>query len=61
MAAKLRFYAEKCEAEGLAYIPLAVDTFGGWHPQALQVISRLARQLSRATEGEFGVVQCHLC
>jgi hypothetical protein len=39
---------------------MAVDTFGAWHPQALQVISRLARQLARATDGECDVVLRHL-
>ena len=60
VATKLRNYVERCEAEGLVYIPLAIDTFGGWHPQALQVISRLALQLARATDGERGVVKRHL-
>ena len=58
--AKLRKYAARCEANGLAFIPLAVDTFGGWHPQALEVIGRLGRQLARATEGEQGQVVRHL-
>lgn len=32
---KLHTYAARCEAKGLAFIPLAVDTFGDWHPTAL--------------------------
>ena len=40
-AVKLQFYAGRCEAEGLPYIPLAMDTFGGWHPQALQDLCRI--------------------
>ena len=60
VATKLRHYADRCEAEGLAYIPLAIDTFGGWHPLALQTIGRLALQLARATDSELGVVKRHL-
>ena len=33
VATKLRKYADRCEAEGLVYIPLAINTFGGWHPR----------------------------
>ena len=57
---KLHKYAERCEAEGLACIQLAIDTIGRWHPQALQVISRLSLQLARATDGKLGVVRRHL-
>ena len=34
VATKLHKYKERCEAKGLAYIPLAIETFGGWHPYA---------------------------
>ena len=54
VATKFCKYMERCEAEGLVYIPLAIETFGGWHPQALQVISCLALQLARATDGKLG-------
>ena len=44
------------KAEGLAIIPLAVDTFGGLHTWALEVISRLGWQLAHKTDGEQGMV-----
>ena len=28
-------------------MPMAVDTFGGWHPTALDIIIKLGRQLAR--------------
>ena len=37
-------------------IPLAVDTFGGLHTWALEVISRLGWQLAHKTDGEQGLV-----
>ena len=44
---KLRKYAERCAEQGLVFSPVAVDTLGGWHPDALEVITKLGRQLAR--------------
>ena len=38
-----RCRSEMCTAEGIAF----VDTMGGWHPTALETITRLGRQLAR--------------
>ena len=40
----------RCEAEGILFIPLIVDTFGGWHKDSLEVVSKLGRQVSRQEE-----------
>ena len=40
-------YDDCCAAEGITFIPLAVDSFGGWHGAALDVFSKLGRQLAR--------------
>ena len=45
-ARKLHTYVPRCEARGLALIPLAVDTFGRWHPTPLKGILHLSRQLA---------------
>ena len=34
-------------AEAICFIPLAVDTFGGWQGAALDVLVKLGRQLAR--------------
>ena len=34
------------------FIPLIVDTFGGWHKDSLEVVSKLGRQVSRQTGEE---------
>ena len=39
-------------AEAICFIPLAVDTFGGWHGATLDVIVKLGRQLARQLEKE---------
>ena len=44
---KLRKYEERCAGEGITFLPMAVDTLGGWHPEALAIIKRLGRQLAR--------------
>ena len=37
-----------CDAQRISFIPLPVETFGGWHPEAARQISRLGRELSRS-------------
>ena len=44
---KVRKYEERCNAEGMEFVPLAVNTFGGWHKVALQTLAKLGRQLER--------------
>ena len=50
--AKMAKYDDRCAAEAISFIPLAVDTFGGWHEAALDVIAKLGRQLARHTVKE---------
>ena len=44
---KLRKYESRCSAEAITFLPLDVDTFGGWHKVGLKAINRLGRQLAR--------------
>ena len=44
---KARKYEVRCAREGITFIPMAVDTLGGWHPVALETITRLGRHLAR--------------
>ena len=34
-------------AEGISFVPMAVETFGGWHGAALDVLQKLGRQVAR--------------
>ena len=36
-------YSERCEAEGIIFILLVVDKFGGGHKDSLEVITKLRR------------------
>ena len=49
---KVRKYSERCEAEGLAFVPIIVDTFGGWHKDSLDALNKLGRQVGRQTGKE---------
>ena len=57
---KLEKYANNCNNEGIKFYPLVVETLGGWHSDALEVIAKLARQLSSHTGGENEEVTRHL-
>ena len=45
---KMRNYHDRCEAEGIVFLPFVVDTFGGWQEAALMAIKKLGRQVGRA-------------
>ena len=49
---KCRDYLAACEAEGLSFISLPVETLGGWHKQAAEQLSKLARAKARSTGEE---------
>ena len=46
---KCRDYLAACQGEGIAFIPLPVETLGGWHPKAVLQIKKLARAQARTT------------
>jgi hypothetical protein len=45
--AKMRKYEDRCAAEGLSFLPLAVDSYGGWHARSLEALTKLGRQVAR--------------
>ena len=57
---KLRKYEARCSAEAITFLPLAVDTFGGWHKVGLKTITRLGRQLARNLGKDEDEVVRHL-
>jgi hypothetical protein len=57
---KVQKYSDRCAGEGLEFIPMAVDTFGGWHEVALQAITKLGRQLARVVGKEEAEAVRHL-
>ena len=57
---KMVKYGERCAVKGLVFVPLAVDTFGGWHPSALAILTRLGRQVASNAGREGQEVVRHL-
>ena len=48
---KMRAAHDACNAQRISFIPLPVETYGGWHPIAAKQIARLGRELSRSPAG----------
>ena len=40
---------QACADVGVSFFPLAVETFGGWHPKAVTHLTRIGRALARQT------------
>jgi hypothetical protein len=57
---KVRKYQERCSQEGIEFVAMAVDTFGGWHPVALKTLTKLGRQLARVSGREEDETVRHL-
>ena len=49
---KCRDYQEACEREGITFIPLPVETLGGWHKKAVEQLKKIARAQARNTGKE---------
>ncbi len=47
----MRSAFEACRAQRVSFIPLPVETLGGWHPEAEKQISRIGRELARSSLG----------
>ena len=45
---KMQRAFDACNTHRISFIPLPVETFGGWHPVAVRHISRLGRELARS-------------
>ena len=57
---KVTKFGALCTSEGLAFFPLAVDTFGSWHKHSLSVITKLGTQQARHLDKEPGEQVCFL-
>ena len=53
-------YGEACKAEGKTFMPLVVETLGGWEEGAAKVIKSLGQSLARSTGQEDSEVVHHL-
>ena len=51
---KLRVTADLCDQQGIAFIPMAAESLGGWHKVALEQLRKLGSALARYTGQEEG-------
>ena len=49
---KMRGAADECERQGVAFIPLAFESLGGWHKAAEKQVKKLAQAVTRQTGGD---------
>ena len=52
--------AEACRRQGIAFVPLAAESLGGWHEVAVEEIGRLASALARHTGQDEDEASRHL-
>ena len=57
---KLNKYHTPCKNEGIDFIPVVVETLGGWHEESEKVIIKLARQLSTQSGQRYEETSRHL-
>ena len=57
---KMQGTGEACSKEGMVFIPLPVETLGGWHERAVQEIKKLGAALARQTGQEESEAVRHL-
>ena len=46
-SSKLRGHFENCRAQGIAFKPLVVETFGGWDADAVKLLKKIGRHSAR--------------
>ena len=57
---KMKGASEQCSQQGLAFIPIVAESFGGWHQVAQEQIKKLAACLARHTGQDEGEATSHL-
>ena len=57
---KVRGAEEECRAQGIAFLPLVAESFGGWHNVADREVKKLGSALARHTGQEEGEAISHL-
>ena len=57
---KNRGAQEDCRRQGIKFIPLAMESLGGWHELAVKEIRKLAAALARQTGQEEKEARSHL-
>ena len=56
---KLAKYYNDCKSVAVEFLPLAVETWGGWHTEALSTLKTLSKQLARQQGKDENETQRH--
>ena len=57
---KVRGAGEACQRQGVAFLPIVVESFGGWHEAAVREVERLGAALARQSGQEEDEAVRHL-
>ena len=57
---KIAGVAEDCERQGVAFLPLAFESLGGWHSTAEKEVSKIAQAMARQTGREESECTSHM-
>ena len=57
---KMNGAEEQCRRQGIAFLPMVAETFGGWHSGAEREVKKLGAALARHTGQEEGEAISHL-
>ena len=57
----MRRPAEDCQRQGIAFLPLVVESMGGWHATAERQVKKLGSCLARHTAQSEGEAISQLC
>ena len=57
---KIRQAWQACHDQGIEFVPLPVETPGGWHPTAIRVLNKLGRQVARHIGKDDAEIQQHM-
>ena len=58
-AEKMTKHGEGCRQAGMVFLPLPVETLGGWHNQTVSLVKRLGSALARRTGKDESAANCH--
>ena len=56
----MRGAGETCQQQGVAFLPMVVESFGGWHEGAVREVERLGAALARQSGQEEEEAVRHL-
>ena len=57
---KMRGAADACQQQGVTFLPMVVESFGGWHKASVREVERLEAALARQTGQEEEEAVRHL-